>query len=52
MLRQETFALAYHLHWSRDDVLALPTPERLRYLELLSEQMERERESLERGKQP
>ena len=39
---QEVFSLAYYLHWSRDDILSLPIPERRRYLQLLAEQLERE----------
>jgi hypothetical protein len=42
-LRREVFALAYHLKWSAGDVLALPVTERHAYLELLAEQLERER---------
>jgi hypothetical protein len=45
-LLREVFTLAYHLHWSPDDILALPVPERRRYLELLREQLEREAESV------
>jgi Family of unknown function (DUF6760) len=45
-LLREVFTLAYHLKWSRDDILALPVPERRRYLELLREQLEREAESV------
>jgi Family of unknown function (DUF6760) len=44
-LRREVFALAYHLKWSPADVLALPVVERRAYLELLAEQLEREREA-------
>ncbi len=39
---QEVFSLVYYLHWSRDEILNLPIPERRRYLELLTEQLERE----------
>lgn len=46
-LRREVFALAYHLKWSPAEILALPVPERRAYLQLLSEQLEREREQLE-----
>jgi hypothetical protein len=45
-LLREVFTLAYHLKWSRDDILGLPVPERRRYLELLHEQLEREAESV------
>jgi hypothetical protein len=43
-LLREVFTLAYHLKWSRDDILALPVPERRSYLELLREQLEHEAE--------
>ena len=42
MLTQEIFTLAYYLHWSREDILNLPIPERHRYLELLADQLRRE----------
>ena len=45
-LRREVFALAYHLKWSAADVLALPVTDRRAYLELLGEQLEREREAV------
>jgi hypothetical protein len=45
-LRRQVFVLAYHLHWSAGEVLDLPVPERLRYLELLAEQLRREQEAV------
>jgi hypothetical protein len=48
-LVSEVFTLAYHLHWSPESVLALPVPDRTRYLELLRVQLEREAASLEGG---
>ena len=42
VLMQEIFSLAYHLHWSREDILNLPILERRRYLELLADQLQRE----------
>ncbi|HXQ45450.1 MAG TPA: hypothetical protein VN806_02475 [Caulobacteraceae bacterium] len=39
-LREETFYLAYHLHWSRDDILALETPERRDYVRMLAARIE------------
>jgi len=41
------FYLAYHLHWSRDDVMVLPTPERRRYLELLADELERQQKAVD-----
>ena len=43
---EEIFVLAYHLHWSRDAILMLSTPERRRYLQLLEEQLQRERQAM------
>lgn len=43
-LHKEAFLLAYHLHWSREDILRLPIPERQRYLVLLQEQLQQESE--------
>ena len=43
-LAREVFALAYHLKWSRAEVLGMPVPDRRRYLELLREQLEHEQE--------
>jgi hypothetical protein len=51
-LMEEIFALAYHLHWSRDAILTLPTPERRRYLQLLEEQLQREREAMKGNNAP
>lgn len=42
-LMEEIFYLSYYLHWSKRDVLDLPILERRRYLELLSNQLQRER---------
>lgn len=41
-LRSEIFFLAYHLHWSWGDLMALDTAERQAYVRLLVEQIERE----------
>jgi hypothetical protein len=46
---QEVFFLAYHLHWSREEILTLPVPERHRYLELLTEQLKREQRAAQQG---
>jgi hypothetical protein len=44
-LRREVFALAYYLKWSVAEILALPAVERRAYLELLAEQLDRERDA-------
>ena len=44
------FFLAYHLHWEADSVMALPTADRWGYVELLSEQLERENEAVEKAR--
>jgi hypothetical protein len=49
-LRREIFFLAYHLHWSHDDIVSLPTEERWAYVRQLAEQLERERDAIERSR--
>jgi hypothetical protein len=49
-IRREVFYLAYHLHWGRDEVMDLPTPERRAYLELLAEQIEREQRAADEAR--
>ncbi|MFG3257559.1 DUF6760 family protein [Streptomyces sp. NPDC048172] len=49
-LRGEVFFLAYHLHWSHDDILALPTEERWFYTRRLSEQLQEERAAIENSR--
>jgi hypothetical protein len=46
-LRQEVFFLAYHLHWSHAELMALETTERQAFVKLLVEQIERENAALE-----
>ena len=41
-LRQEAFFLAYHLHWSWDDIMTMPSAERREFVRLLGDQIERE----------
>ena len=45
-LRQEVFYLAYHLHWSWRDILALTPAERRDYVTLLAERIEAENDAL------
>jgi hypothetical protein len=45
------FHLAYHLHWSPTDVLDLSTPDRRAYVELLVDQLERERQAADEARQ-
>ncbi|KAM3090247.1 hypothetical protein ACKFKG_30110 [Phormidesmis sp. 146-35] len=44
------FFLAYYLHWGHAEVMDLTTDERWAYVRLMSEQLEREREELEKTK--
>lgn len=44
---QDIFSLAYHLHWSRDDILNLSIPERRQYLQLLVDQLKQEHQRAE-----
>lgn len=46
-LAQEIFLLAYYLHWSKEEIMRLPIPERYAYLALLGEQLERETKALQ-----
>ena len=46
-LRREVFFLAYHLHWSRPDVMDMPTDERHAYVRLLADQLENEQAALQ-----
>jgi hypothetical protein len=49
-LQQEAFFLAYHLHWGYADVMEMSTDERWAFVRLLSAQLEREQESMERAR--
>lgn len=46
-LREEIFYLAYHLHWSRDDILALESPERRDYVGMLAARIEADNSAAE-----
>ena len=48
-LRQEVFALGYHLSWSHTEIMGLDIAERRAYLRLLSEQIERENQVMQRA---
>jgi 23S rRNA A1618 N6-methylase RlmF len=48
-LRREVFFLAYHLHWSPDDVLCLAIDQRWGYVRLLADQLERESEAIKKA---
>lgn len=45
-LRSEVFHLAYHLHWGWAELMDLAMDERRGYLQLLSDQLERERKAM------
>jgi hypothetical protein len=45
-LRKEIFFLAYHLHWSWDELMEMDIEERQAYCRLLIEQIERENEQI------
>ncbi|WP_437594124.1 DUF6760 family protein [Sorangium sp. So ce1000] len=46
-LRKEIFFLAYHLHWSWNELMDLDVAERRAYVRLLVEQIERENAQIE-----
>ena len=48
-LRKEVFALGYHLSWSHTEIMDLDIAERREYLRLLSEQIERENQAMQRA---
>jgi len=41
------FYLAYHLHWSRNDILDLPTAERRDFVRMLAERIEADNNAAE-----
>ena len=41
-LREEAFYLAYHLHWSRTEIMSLDISERLEFVRMLAERIEAE----------
>jgi hypothetical protein len=45
------FFLAYHLHWTPSEATDLPSADRRAYVNLLLEQLEREHDALERGRE-
>jgi hypothetical protein len=46
-LRKEVFFLAYHLHWSWQELMDMDVEERRAYTHLLVEQIERENAQIE-----
>ena len=47
-LRQEVFALGYHLHWSWSDAMALEIGERRAYVRLLADVLAEQKSEMER----
>lgn len=41
------FYLAYHLHWSRDDILALDLGERREFVRMLAQRIEADNHALD-----
>ncbi len=46
-LREEIFYLAYHLHWSWSDIMAMDVGERRFYVEMLAQRIQSENEAFE-----
>jgi hypothetical protein len=46
-LRQEIFYLAYHLHWSRTEIVELEMTERREFIRLLADRIEADNRALE-----
>jgi Family of unknown function (DUF6760) len=49
-LRREVFFLAYHLHWSWEELMSLDSAERRAFVALLVEQIERENARIEEAR--
>jgi hypothetical protein len=49
-LRNEVFFLAYHLHWSWNELMDMDSSERRTYARLLAEQIERENARIEEAR--
>ena len=48
-LRQEVFALGYHLHWSWSDAMALEIGERRAYVRLLADVLAEQKAEMDRA---
>jgi len=46
-LQREVFFLAYHLHWSYEELMDMAVGERHRFVALLAEQIEQENARIE-----
>lgn len=46
-LREEIFYLAYHLHWSRTEIVELDIGERREFVRLLAERIDAENKALQ-----
>jgi hypothetical protein len=49
-LRQEVFALGYHLHWGWAEVMGLDCAERVAFVRLLQEVLGEQQQALERAR--
>lgn len=49
-LRQEVFALGYHLHWSYSEAMGLELDERRAYVQLLTEVLAEQKAEIERSR--
>lgn len=49
-LRSEVFFIAYHLHWSWNELMDMDSVERRTYARLLAEQIERENARIEESR--
>lgn len=47
LLRREVHYLAYHYHWSEQEILSLPRDKRRAYIEILAEEIERLNDAME-----
>ena len=49
LLRREIHYLAYHYHWSEQDILSMSRDKRREYIEILADEMERMNEGVQRS---
>jgi hypothetical protein len=49
-LRREVFFLAYHLHWSWEELMNMPSDDRRAFVRLLIDQIERENAQIDQAR--
>ncbi len=49
-MKEEAFFLAYHLHWSYAEIMAMSTDDRWNFVRLLIDQLEKEKEAMQQSR--